>query len=449
MAEAWDLTAVASSEQDAGEGLLLVPGPKGQEIHDRRLHAVPAALPWSVPAYVERAAGAWIIDVDGNSLIDMGSGIGVTSVGHSNPAVVSAITEQAKRFTHTLFGILPYEGYIRVAEHLASTTPGDHAKKTVLVNSGSEGIETAVKVARRFTGRENVAVLEHGFHGRTNLTMAMNHRMNPYGAGFGPFAGGVHHVPNSYPYRDGLTGPEAAARTIAALDRAGPDTLAALIVEPIQGEGGFIVPAEGYLAALASWAQNNGTLFVADEIQAGMGRTGKWFSSENFGVVPDVVVSAKALAAGLPLAAVTARSEIMDSVQVGGLGGTFGGNPIAVAAADAVFREIQRLNLLEEAVRIGKTLSAGLQRIQQRHAVVGDVRGIGAMQAFEMTDPESGAPLQGAASEVCSYACARGVVLLATGTDGNVVRFLPNFTTSDDVIDRALEVVDGALGSQF
>lgn len=425
------------------------PGPRSRAIHERRLEAVPAALPWSLPAYVERAAGAWVFDVDGNSLIDMGSGIGVTSVGHSNPAVVAAVTEQVKRFTHTLFGILPYEGYVRVAEHLAARTPGRHAKKTLLVNSGSEAIENAVKLARKYTGREGIAVLEHGFHGRTNLTMAMNHRLEPYGLGFGPFAGAVHHVPNSYPYRDGLSGREAAARTIAALDEVGHDRLAALVVEPIQGEGGFIVPADGYLSEISEWASERGVVFVADEIQAGMGRTGKWFSSEHFGIVPDIVVSAKALAAGLPLAAVTGRSEIMDSVQVGGLGGTFGGNPVAVAAADAVFREIDRMNLLDGARRIGETVRSGLSDIQRRHRVVGDVRGVGAMQAFELTDPETREPLRGAASEVCAYACARGVVLLSTGTDGNVVRLLPNFTTSDDTLEHVLDIVDSGLSTLF
>ncbi|WP_345420921.1 aminotransferase class III-fold pyridoxal phosphate-dependent enzyme [Pseudonocardia xishanensis] len=434
---------------DTPLSVLHLPGAKGSQIHERRLQAVPDALPWSVPAYIERGTGAWLIDVDGNSLIDMGSGIGVTSVGHSNPAVVAAITDQAQRFTHTLFGILPYEGYVLVAEHLDAKTPGDHPKKTVLVNSGSEGIETAVKVARKCTGRPGVAVLEHGFHGRTNLTMAMNHRLEPYGSGFGPFAGGVHHVPNSYPYRDGLSGSDAAARTIAALEHVGAEQFAALVVEPVQGEGGFIVPADGYLSALAKWATANGTLLVADEIQAGMGRTGRWFASEHFGIVPDIVVSAKALAAGLPLAAVTGRSEMMDTVQAGGLGGTFGGNPIAVAAANAVFDQIEQLNLLDEAVRIGEKLRSGLESIKRQHPVVGDVRGIGAMQAFELSDPESGAPLHGAASAVCSFACARGVILLATGSDGNVVRFLPNFTTSDDVLDCVLDVVGAALDNTF
>ncbi|QBJ97221.1 aminotransferase class III-fold pyridoxal phosphate-dependent enzyme [Rhodococcus sp. ABRD24] len=423
-----------------------IPGPKSQAIHARRTAVVPAGIPWNLPVYIDRAVGAYLIDVDGNAFVDMGSGIGVTSIGHANQAVIDAVTEQIGRFTHTLFGILPYEGYVTVAEHLARTTPGTHPKKTLLVNSGSEAVENAVKIARKHTGRTGIAVLDHAFHGRTNLTITMNHKMTPYGLGFGPFASDVHHVPNSYPYRDRLSGVAAAHRAIDHIEqRIGASALAALIVEPIQGEGGFIVPADGYLPALQDWANANGVVFIADEIQSGMGRTGAWFASEHFGITPDIVLTAKAIAAGLPLAGVTGRAEIMDSVHVGGIGGTFGGNPVAVAAAAAVFDEIDRAGLLAEADRIGSRLRTGLDALQRRHPTVGEVRGIGAMQAFELTDPNTGLPLAGAAGTISRYAAGRGVILVTAGSDGNVVRLLPNFTTPDAEIDYTLEVLDAAL----
>ena len=376
----------------------------------------------------------------------------MTTVGHTETAVVEAAAGQLQDVIHTLFTITPYEEYVRVAELLAEHTPGGFAKKTVLVNSGAEAVENGVKIARKATGRRGVAVLDHAYHGRTNLTMAMNYKAMPYAAGFGPFAGDVFHAPNSYPYRDGLTGAEAAARTIDYLEKiVGAADLACLVAEPIQGEGGFVVPAEGFLAALQEWCTANGVVFIADEIQSGMARTGAWYASEHFGLVPDLVLSAKGIAGGLPLAAVTGRAEIMDTAQPGGLGGTFGGNPVAAAAAIAVFETIERNGLLAHAARIEARLKPALQRLASRHDVIGDVRGIGAMIAVELVRPGTGAttkePNPEAVASIIRFAAQHGVLLLSAGTWGNVLRFLPSLAVTDELIDDAVEVLDQALAA--
>ncbi|GLU91435.1 4-aminobutyrate--2-oxoglutarate transaminase [Agromyces sp. NBRC 114283] len=423
-----------------------VPGPESRRLHAERLEHVPQGVSWALPVYIESGSGAILTDVDGNRFVDLGSGIGVTTVGHADPAVVAAASAQLAKLTHTLYTVTPYRGYAELAAKLAERTPGDHAKKTLFVNSGAEAVENAVKIARKHTGRRAVAVLDHAFHGRTMLTMAMNHKAAPYGTGFGPFAGDVHRVPNSYPYRDGLDGAEAAARTIAYLERRiGVGELAAVIAEPIQGEGGFIVPAEGYLPALQRWASANGVVFVADEIQSGLARTGRWFASEHFGLVPDLVLTAKGIAGGLPLAGVTGRAEIMDSALPGGLGGTFGGNPVAVAAALAVFEQIERDGLLAEAERIGATLGGLLAELARRHAVVGEVRGHGAMLAFELVEPGTKTPLAGAAQRVAAHAAQQGVLLLTAGSYDNVIRFLPTLRTDDRMLRYAVAVIDEAL----
>jgi hypothetical protein len=271
-----------------------IPGPRSQALHERRLAVVPSGVSSVLPVYIAKANGAILVDVDGNQFVDFGAGIGVTTIGHTEKAVVEAAASQLQDVIHTLFTVTPYEEYVRVAELLAEHTPGDHAKKTVLVNSGAEAVENGVKIARKHTGRRGVAVLDHAYHGRTNLTMAMNFKAMPYGTGFGPFAGDVYHAPSSYPYHDGLSGAEAAARTIAYLEKiVGASDLACLVVEPIQGEGGFMVPADGYLPALQEWCTANGVVFIADEIQSGMARTGAYYASEHFGLVPDLVLSAK------------------------------------------------------------------------------------------------------------------------------------------------------------
>jgi 4-aminobutyrate aminotransferase/(S)-3-amino-2-methylpropionate transaminase len=429
-----------------------VPGPKSQELHERRLAVVPTGVSSALPVYIARANGAILVDVDGNQFVDFGAGIGVTTVGHTETAVVEAAAGQLQDVIHTLFTITPYEEYVRVAELLAEHTPGDHAKKTVLVNSGAEAVENGVKIARKHTGRRAVAVLDHAYHGRTNLTMAMNYKAMPYATGFGPFAGDVYHAPNSYPYRDGLSGQDAAARTIAYLEKVvGASDLACLVAEPIQGEGGFIVPAEGYLAALQEWCTANGVVFIADEIQSGMARTGAFYASEHFGVVPDLVLSAKGIAGGLPLAAVTGRAEIMDAAQPGGLGGTFGGNPVAAAAAIAVFETIERNDLLAEGRRIEKALKPALEKLQQKHDIIGDVRGIGAMIAIELVKPGTAQttkePNPEAVNAIIAAAAQQGILFLNAGTWGNVLRFLPSLAVTDELIADAVSVIDDAIAA--
>jgi len=419
-----------------------VPGPRSIELQERRRRVVSDGVSSALPVFIQRAHGAILVDVDGNQFIDLGAGIGVTTIGHTDDAVVAAAQAQLADVVHTLFTITPYEEYVRVAELLAEHTPGDFAKKTVLVNSGAEAVENGVKIARKFTGRSGVAVLEHAYHGRTNLTMAMNFKAMPYSVGFGPFAGDVYRAPNSYPLHDGLDGATAAARTIGYLEKTvGASDLACLVVEPIQGEGGFIVPADGYLPALQAWCTANGIVFIADEIQSGMARTGAYFASEHFGLTPDLVLSAKGIAGGLPLAGVTGRAEIMDAAQPGGLGGTFGGNPVACAAAVAVFERIEADGLLAEAKRIETGLRTALEELQREFPVIAEIRGVGAMVAIELLDPETHAPRADIVTKVAAEAAQRGVLVLTAGTYGNVLRFLPSLALDDALLADAMQVL--------
>jgi 4-aminobutyrate aminotransferase/(S)-3-amino-2-methylpropionate transaminase len=440
----------ADSELSGRRIVTEVPGPESRAIHERRMRVVPVGVHSMLNVYIRRAHGAVVEDVDGNRFLDLGAGIGVTTIGHTDDAVVEAARAQLGDFLHTLFTITPYESYVRVAELIGERTPGAFAKKTVLVNSGAEAVENGVKIARKSTGRRGVAVLEHGYHGRTNLTMAMNFKAMPYGTGFGPFAGDIHHVPSSYPYRDGLSGADAAARTIAYIEKhIGADDLAILVVEPIQGEGGFQTPAEGYLPALQRWANEHGVVIAADEIQSGMGRTGAWFASEHFDFEPDLVFFAKGVAGGLPLAGVTGRAEIMDSAQPGGLGGTFGGNPVAAAAAVAVIERIEQQGLLQEAARIEATLRPALEALADEFDIIGDVRGKGAMLAIELVEPGTGAttkvPNAAAVQAISTYAGQHGVLLLTAGTYGNVLRFLPSLAITDAQLADAIGVIREAL----
>jgi 4-aminobutyrate aminotransferase/(S)-3-amino-2-methylpropionate transaminase len=429
-----------------------IPGPRSMAMHERRLAVVTSGVSSALPVYIKKASGAIVVDLDDNQFIDLGAGIGVTTVGHSESSVVAAASEQLGDFVHTLFTITPYEEYVRVAELLAAHTPGSFAKKTVLINSGAEAVENGVKIARKYTGRRAVAVLDHAYHGRTVLTMAMNYKAAPYATGYGPLAGDVYHAPNSYPYHDGLNGQEAAARTIAYLEKViGASDLACLVVEPIQGEGGFMVPADGYLVLLQEWCTANGVVMIADEIQSGMARTGRYFASEHFGWEPDLVLSAKGIAGGMPLAAVTGRAEILDASQPGGLGGTFGGNPVACAAAIAVFEAIERNNLLAEGERIEKTLVAGLTALADKYDIIGDIRGRGAMIAMELvqsgTRDTDKVPNAAAVTAIAAYAAQNGVLLLTAGTYGNVLRFLPSLAASDALLADALSVIDDAMAA--
>lgn len=423
-----------------------LPGPRSQELARRRACAVPPGVGSAVPVYASEVDGGIVVDVDGNSLIDLGSGIAVTGVGASNPAVAAAVSEQVRRFTHTCFMATPYEGYIAVAEHLNELTPGDHDKRTILLNSGAEAVENAVKVARYATGRSAIVVLDNAYHGRTNLTMALTAKAMPYKRGFGPFAPEIYRVPGSYPYRDGLSGVQAAARTIAKIEsEVGADQVAAVLFEPIQGEGGFIVPDTGFLVGLTDWAREHGVVSIADDIQAGLARTGAWFACEHDGVVPDLVTSGKALADGLPLAAVTGRAELMDTVHRSGLGGTYGGNPVACAAALAALDQMVELDLVGRARRIGERVLPRLRALG--HPAVGEVRGRGAMLALELVRPGTREPAPEFARQVAADALDRGVILLTCGTYGNVIRLLPPLVIGEELLVDGLSVLESAVGA--
>ena len=387
-----------------------IPGPRSRAAHERRTAAVASGVGSVLPVYVAAAGGGVVVDVDGNSLIDLASGIAVTSVGNSAPEVVRRVSEQVASFTHTCFMVAPYEGYVEVCEQLARLTPGDHAKKAALFNSGAEAVENAVKIARAHTGRDAVVVFDHAYHGRTNLTMAMTSKNMPYKHGFGPFAGEVYRAPVSYPFREPapISGAEAAARAVEVIEKqVGADNLACVVIEPVLGEGGFVVPAEGFLPALADWCTANGVVFVADEIQSGMCRTGAWFACEHEGVVPDLVTVAKGLAGGLPLAGVVGRAEMMDAPHAGGLGGTYGGNPVACAAALGAISTMEELDLSGAARRIEQTMRTRLEALADTFPAIGEVRGRGAMLAIELVRPgttEPDAALAGRISAGCHQA---------------------------------------------
>lgn len=426
-----------------------IPGPNSVALQKRRSEVVSAGVGTMLPTFIEEAHGAILKDVDGNHLIDMGSGIGVVTIGHTNEKLVAAVSEQVAKLTHTLFTVAPYEPYVRAAELLTSHAPCGKKKKAAFFNSGAEAVENAVKIARKATGRTEIAVFDHSYHGRTNLTMAMNFKAHPYGTGFGPLAGSVHHAPMSYPFRDPaeMTGPEAATRAITYLEkRVGASQLAALFIEPIQGEGGFIVPAPGFLLTLQEWTRANGIVLVADEVQSGMARTGKWFASEwEEGFEPDLITVAKGIAGGMPLSGVVGRAEIMDAAHAGGLGGTFGGSPTAVAAAVAVMEQFEEGGWFERAEQIGEILSGRLTAMQNNYPVIGEVRGKGAMQAIELVRPGTMDPNPEATDAVMKHCHQNGVLVLNAGTYNNVLRFLPPLAISDELLHDALDVLAAGL----
>ncbi len=425
-----------------------IPGPLSQERLDRKKTHVADGVGTALPVFVTAAGGGVIVDVDGNSLIDLGSGIAVTTVGNAAPEVVSRVQEQVAAFTHTCFMVTPYDGYVDVCAELAELTPGDHAKKSALFNSGAEAVENAVKIARSATGRDAVAVFDHAYHGRTNLTMAMTAKNMPYKHRFGPFAGEVYRAPMSYPFRDGLSGADAAARAIDVLDKqVGADNLAAIAIEPIQGEGGFVVPAEGFLPALSAWASDNGVVFIADEIQSGFCRTGDWFACDHEGVVPDMITTAKGIAGGMPLAGVTGRADLMDAVHVGGLGGTYGGNPVACAGALGSIAAMKEHDLGARARAIGDLVRERLLDLAERHPVIADIRGRGAMMAIELCEPGTTTPDAARAAAVNAHCHRNGVVTLTCGTWGNVFRFLPPLSIGDDLLHEAFDVVADAFAA--
>jgi 4-aminobutyrate aminotransferase / (S)-3-amino-2-methylpropionate transaminase / 5-aminovalerate transaminase len=438
--------------------------PTSEELHKRRTAAVSRGVSSMLTSYVDCASGGTLTDVDGREWIDFGSGIAVTSVGNAAPRVVAAVRAQVERFTHTCFMVAPYESYVAVCEQLNALTPGEHDKRSALVNSGAEAVENAVKIARYATGRSAVVVFDHAYHGRTNLAMALTAKNMPYKHRFGPFAGEIYRVPMSYPLRDGgLTGPAAARLALDMIDKhVGADNVAAVLIEPIQGEGGFVVPAPGFLPALAEWTRASGALLVADEIQTGFCRTGHWFACEHESVVPDLVTTAKGLAGGLPLAGVTGRGDIMDAIHPGGLGGTYGGNPVACAAALAAIETMRELDLCAAARRIGNMLLPRLSELATQLSAIGDVRGRGAMVAIELVEPGSGGsggpagsgglvepggpPPNPAATQAVAKACHEaGLLVLTCGTYGNVLRFLPPLVIDDATLARGLDILSSVL----
>lgn len=432
-----------------------IPGPRSRELMERRTKAVPAGVGGTMPVFAERAAGGIVVDVDGNSLIDLGAGIAVLTVGSAADRVVAAVQEQVERFTHTCFQVTPYESYVALAERLNSLVPGDLERRSFFVNSGAEAVENAIKIARAVTGRQAVVAFDHAFHGRTLLGMSLTAKAKPYKYRFGPLAPEVYRAPFSYPYRcpcgasPSECGPACAEAAIAMMDKQiGADRVAALVVEPVLGEGGVIVPGEGFLPMLASYCADNGIVFVADEVQAGFARTGRWFSCEHWGIVPDIVVTAKGLGGGLPIGGVTARADLVDRIHVGGLGTTFGGNPLSTAAALAAIEEVEANGLLERAGAIGETFERHLQPLLADVPAVGDVRVIGGMAAIEfVADRDSKLPDPDAASKVLGRCHEEGVVLLKAGTYDNVVRILPPLVIGDDLLNEGLEIVEKAVRS--
>ncbi|MGF2944017.1 4-aminobutyrate--2-oxoglutarate transaminase [Mycobacterium sp. Lab-001] len=433
-----------------------IPGPASLELTRRRTAAVSAGVGVTMPVFAARAAGGIVEDVDGNRLIDLGSGIAVTTIGNSAPRVVDAVRAQVAEFTHTCFMVTPYEQYVAVAEKLNRITPGSGEKRSVLFNSGAEAVENAIKVARSYTRKPAVVAFDHAYHGRTNLAMALTAKSMPYKSGFGPFAPEVYRAPLSYPYRDGLSDKEMATNGALAAERAigvmekqvGAGNLAAVIIEPIQGEGGFIVPAEGFLPALLDWCRSNDVVFIADEVQTGFARTGAMFACEHegpHGLEPDLICTAKGIAGGLPLSAVTGRAEIMDAPHVSGLGGTFGGNPVVCAAALATIETIEHDNLVERARQLERLMIDRLTRLQANDDRIGDVRGRGAMVAVELVKSGTADPDAALTGQLASAAHAAGVIVLTCGMYGNVIRLLPPLTISDELLGEGLDVLAGIL----
>jgi 4-aminobutyrate aminotransferase/(S)-3-amino-2-methylpropionate transaminase len=427
-----------------------IPGPLSTAAMQRRKEAVSGGLGTAIPVIVKRASDAILEDVDGNRIIDLGAGIGVVNVGNAAPLVVQRVQEAVAAFTHTNFTTAPYMGYIEVCEALNRLTPGDFKKKSILQNSGAEAVENAIKIARHYTKRPAIVVFEHAYHGRTNLTMALTAKNVPYKEGFGPFANEIYRMPMPYPYRwigDQATITEDALKMVTTKieKEIGAHNVAAIIIEPILGEGGFIVPPKGFLPGLSKYATENKIVFIADEVQSGFARTGDWFAVNNENVVPDMIVTAKGIAGGLPLAAVTARAEIMDSSHVGGLGGTYGGNPIACAASLAAIEIIETEKLVERARHLETILKSSLEAIAAKHPEIGEIRGRGAMIAIELVKAGTKDPNPELMAKVIKYCQSKGVLILTAGSYGNVIRFLPPLVITDELLKDALGVLAEAF----
>jgi 4-aminobutyrate aminotransferase/(S)-3-amino-2-methylpropionate transaminase len=428
-----------------------IPGPRSRALMVRREAAIPRGPFHATPIFIARAEGALFEDVDGNRFIDFAGGIGCLNIGHRAPRVVSAVREQLDKFLHICFSVTPYESYIAVAEKLNALAPGNFAKKTILLNSGAEAVENSVKIARAYTKRTGVICFEDAFHGRTLLTMSLTSKTHPYKAGFEPFASEIYRIPFAYPYRSpsGTSAAGFASHLEDAFRRVvAPESVAAVIVEPVLGEGGFVIPPREYLALLQGICRKHGILFIADEVQSGFGRTGKWFASEHFGIEPDLITTAKSLGGGMPIAAVTGRAEIMDAPGVGALGGTFSGHPAACVAALAAIETIEKEGLLARSAAIGKRFEERARKWQKRWALVGDVRGLGGMCAIELIrNTETLEPADSETEEMARYCYEHGLIIVTAGTYDNILRILVPLVITDEQFDEGLGVIEAALAS--
>lgn len=430
-----------------------IPGPKSKALSERRAKAVPRGLSHGTPIYVAKAEGAWLEDVDGNRYLDFAGGIGCLNVGHRREDVVSVVKDQLDRFLHTCVQVTPYELYVRLAERMNEVTPGKFAKKTFFVSSGAEAVENAVKIARAYTKRPGIIAFEDAFHGRTMMTLALTSKTHPYKAGFAPFPGEVYRVPFAYCYRCSYSKKYPSCDLYCA--RHLEDTfkrvvaneeVAAVIAEPVMGEGGFIAPPPDYFEVLVDLCHKHGILFIADEVQSGFGRTGALFASQRYGIEPDLMVTAKSLGGGLPIAGVTGRAEIMDAPGVGGLGGTFAGNPLSCAAALAVLDLFEREDLLSRADELGDQFQRRAREWQCRWPMIGDVRGLGGMQAIELVQsPESKIPATEETSKITKYCYEHGLITIVAGTYSNVIRVLVPLVISEEQMDEGLNVLESAI----
>src|SRR6266851_307836 len=432
-----------------------VPGPKSRALATRREAAVPRGVSQATPVYVARAQDAWLEDVDGNRYIDFAGGIGCLNAGHRSHAVTSAIEAQLQHFLHTCVQVTPYESYVRLAERMNDVTPGHFRKKTFFLNSGAEAVENAIKIARAHTGRSGVIAFEDAFHGRTMMTLALTSKTHPYKTGFAPFPGDIYRIPYAYCYRCSysLEYPSCdvyCARHLEDTFRrvVASEDVAAVIAEPVLGEGGFVAPPPEFFRILMEICRKHGVLFIADEVQSGFGRTGKMFACEHYGIEPDILVTAKSLGGGLPLAAVTGRAEIMDAPGVGGLGGTFAGNPLSCAAANAVLDLFEREDLLSRANSVGEQFHKRAQEWKTRFDIIGDVRGLGAMQAIELVKSrESRAPAPEETKQITQYCYEHGLITITAGTYSNVIRLLVPLVIPEEQMEEGLDVLENALAS--
>jgi 4-aminobutyrate aminotransferase/(S)-3-amino-2-methylpropionate transaminase len=426
-----------------------IPGPKSRALMARREAAIPRGPYHSTPLFAAKAEGAVIEDVDGNRFIDFAGGIGCLNMGHRAPRVVAAIREQLEKYLHLCFSVTPYESYIAVAEKLNALAPGKFPKKTFIINTGAEAVENAIKIARAYTKRPAVICFEDAFHGRTLLTMSLTSKTHPYKAGFAPFASDIYRIPFAYAYRGekGATAETFAHHLENAFKRiVAPESVAAVIAEPVLGEGGFVVPPQDYFRILHDICRRHGIVLIADEVQSGIGRTGKWFASEHFGIEPDLITTAKSLGGGLPIAAVTGRAEIMDAPGVGGLGSTFAGNPLSCVAALAAIETIEKEGLLARSTAIGKRFEERARGWQKKWTLVGDVRGLGAMCAIELVrNPDTREPADTETKEVARYCYEHGLITITAGTYNNVMRILVPLAVSDEQFDEGLDVIEAAL----